>query len=146
MLDYGQKQNCIVWFISPPRSQWVPRCLNTRLEPSSCLSVSLENWMSASISLGQIKQLEWAQDSSYDYILFFLSFVNLATLEQLGRWSACCVNDCETNKTNPKVTLSKLASSIGRQYACTSTIYISDPLCEECCWGDSSKYNTIQTL
>ena len=62
------------------------------------------------------------------------------------RWSACCVSDCETNKTNPKITLSKLASSIDRQYACASTICISDPLCEECHWGDLSKYNTIQTL
>ena len=25
-------------------------------------------------------------------------------------WSACCVSDCETNNTNPNVTLSKLAS------------------------------------
>jgi len=41
-LDYGQKQNSIVWFISPPRSQWVPQCLNTGLESSSCLSVALE--------------------------------------------------------------------------------------------------------
>jgi len=32
----------------------------------------------------------------------------------LKQYSACCVSDCETNKTNPKVTLSKLASSIGR--------------------------------
>ena len=62
------------------------------------------------------------------------------------RWSPCCVSDYETNKTNPKVTLSKLASSIGRQYACASTICISDPLCEKCRWGDLSKYNTIQTL
>ena len=35
--------------------------------------------------LEQIKQLEQAQDSSYNYNLFFLSFVNLATLEQLGQ-------------------------------------------------------------
>jgi len=87
--------------------------------------------------------------------VFFWSWTGLetgpsSTSPQWGqswdRWSACCVSDCETNKTNPKVTLSKLASTIGRQYACASTICISDPLCEECRWGDSSKYNTIQTL
>ena len=53
-------------------------------EPAEHKTVSLKNWMSSFIFLGQIKQVEWAQDSSYDYNLFFLSFVNLATLEQLG--------------------------------------------------------------
>ena len=42
MLDYRQKRNCIVLVINPPRSQWVPQCLNTGLRSSSCLSVSLE--------------------------------------------------------------------------------------------------------
>jgi len=41
--------------------------------------------MSASVFLGQIKQVERAQDSDYNYDLFFLSFVKLATLERLGR-------------------------------------------------------------
>jgi len=40
--------------------------------------------MSASAFLGQIKQSRRTQDLSYDYNLFFL-FVNLATLERLGR-------------------------------------------------------------
>jgi len=67
-----------------PRSEWVLQCLNIRLEPSSCSSVSLESeWVRPHL-LRQIEQLEQAQDVSYDYNLFFL-FVNLKFSEQLDQ-------------------------------------------------------------
>jgi len=83
MLDYRQKWNCIVWFINPPRFQWVPWCLNTGLESSSCLSVSLEQ-LNKYICFSWTDQTIETDSRLELWLRLVLSFVNLATLERLG--------------------------------------------------------------